>query len=162
MKLYEINAEFAEIDRLLDETDGEMTGEIESRLDQLGFAFDRKVEAICCVIQNLKGEAEAARNESRRLAALAAKRERRAESLKEYLRYHLEFSGRDKVDTGRFAVSLRKSPVTINWVGEGEPPPEYQRVTVALDKSKAIEAYKTGKLLPDGFEIKQSNHLRIN
>ena len=93
----------------------------------------------------------------------AAAAERRAASLKEFLRRGLAAAGKDKVKGRWFSARAAVAPrPSIAWAYEGgEPIPEaFARTRVSLDGAKAFEAYKAEDL-PEGFRVAWSEYLDL-
>lgn len=164
LSLYDITDALLAIEDELYENGGELTEELEARMDALEGSLDSKVDRICCMIQNNQRAAEAAKAEVDRMAALAKSRTRIADGLKAYVLAMLTRLERSKVDTDRFKVRVQNnSRPAIQWTRESNDIPEpYRRVVVQLDGDKAYQEYKTSKTLPEGFEVKLGSHLRIS
>ncbi len=105
MKLYEINVE---IEKFLSENLDEETGEIRNPelLDALQIARDEKLEAISLYVKSLSSDAAAIREEERTLAERRKAKERKAESLRDFL--ERELAG-NKLETPRVSVTFRKT-----------------------------------------------------
>jgi hypothetical protein len=163
LRLYEITDEMLDIERALEEAGGELTPEMEAQLDAVAGAFDEKVERVCAVIQNAQRTADAAKLEAERLADLSRANAKSAESLKRYLAGQMARLGRNKVATDRFRVSLQNnSRPSIRWTLGPERIPElFRTVEIKVDGNAAYEAWKAGKVLPEGFEVERGQHLRI-
>lgn len=163
MSLYDLTAEWLEIEDLLIENGGELTAELEERLAAVQGGIEERTDAICAVVQRLTRAAEAAKAEADRLTALARSRQNSADRLKRYLLDRLTDIGREKVETNRFVVRVQQNGrPSIAWELDPELlPAELQRVTVALDGTAAYERWKRGEPLPPGMEVTVGRHLRI-
>ena len=164
MTLYELTQEWAEIQDALIDSGGELTPEIEARLDALPGALQVKADGYCYVIQQLLRSADAAKAEADRLSELARVRKNAADRLKDRLKSAMETTGQLKLESDRFKVRVQKNGrPSIAWTGEPDALPcEYSRVAVSLDGQAAYEAWKAGRELPEGFKVTEGTHLRIS
>lgn len=161
--LHEIADELLQIEELLAASGGELTDEIEQQLDTLEGKFYDKVLRIGRYILELDAMATIAKSEKQRLAELSRVRDNKVKSMKRYLKMMLERTGRDRVETPTFKVSIvGNSQPSITWDGEAEEIPEAFRVTeFKLDRKAAREYYGEHDKLPDGFSVVRGDHLRI-
>lgn len=133
---------------------GELPEELDAILEQAEGDLEEKVKRVALVIQNLKANANAAKEEADRLATTARSYQRQADALTQYLQYELERAGVPRVETPVVKVRIqRASRPSIRPVGE--IPEEFQRVTVSFDGQKAYEHVKPllGKDADDVGEI---------
>lgn len=164
MKLWELGDELEAIGAEILENGGEVTPELEARLDALSGAWESKVERVALMARANIASGLAADVECCRLEKIKRSHERAAESLKAYLFREMEKVGRPKVETPRARIRIQANggaPV-IRWVGKLEDLPEtFKRVTVAVDGTAVQEAHKNSAL-PDGFVVEpRAKHLRI-
>lgn len=157
MRLYEIRDEILSALGDVEDAGGEMTDEVEQRLDALNLALEEKVERIGLYIRDLELEAEKVEAEEKRLFYRRKAMQGRAKWLKGYLMRCLLAVDTNRVKTPlvTFAVQRNSRP-SITWT-RGEIPEQYRRVTVELDGTKVYEAFKAGEL-PDGFEVHYGEH----
>lgn len=105
MTLYEINHALIEVfERGIDEETGEINENAMAELNALKLEKEVKMENIALYIKNLTSNAEQIRAESQKLTDRARSCERKAEWLKEYLKYALHG---EKLATSKVAVSYR-------------------------------------------------------
>lgn len=164
MPLYAIADDLIDIQELLFEAGGELTPEIESKLDALTGQFDDKAERICHVIQSELRAGEAAKAEARRLDALAHARSQAAANLKRYLMREMVRADRRKIDLPTFRVRIQANGgrPRIEWTrGLATLPTEYRRVEIMLNSEAAYDHWKTTGSLPEGFVVERGEHLRI-
>ncbi|MGE4197650.1 MAG: siphovirus Gp157 family protein [Phycisphaerales bacterium] len=162
MKLYQYPAVFAVIDAALEESEGELTPDLEHLIDEMELGFTDKVGGCAALIRGAKAEADALGTEIDRLTKRKRHALALAERLERYVQVNLEKSGRDRVDAGLFRVRIQENAVpTIRWVSDKPIPDEFARTEVKLDGTKAQQAWKKG-VLPDGFEVVLGRHLRIS
>ena len=103
------------IDHALEESEGELTPEIQAALDQWEQDFPKKAEAVALYMKHWSDLADVATQEAKRLAGIAASRQRRADSLKQYLEDQMKRSGVEKVESPffrQFAIANNPPAVT--------------------------------------------------
>lgn len=162
LRLWELADAVVEIGAELMDAGGELSPELEARLDAIDASFEGKVERVALYIRELEVTADAAAAEAKRLAAMAAARGGAAKRLKEYLKQNLERTGKQRVETDRVRLRLQKnSRPSITWARSIDDLPErYARITVALDGQRAYDDWKAGEL-PSSFTVETGTHLRI-
>jgi hypothetical protein len=165
-KLWAISDELEEIGALLAEAGGELTPDLEARLDAVEGEFLAKVERVALYIRECERMAEGAKVEKDRLARIQKANESTADGLKRYLLAHLERHGRDKVDTYRARVRRSPSPPSYRWAGdtyEAIPEPfRRTRVTHSLNVDAVKEAIMEGAPLPPEIMVVPGHHIRIS
>lgn len=163
MRLWEIADELEAIGGMIAEADGELTPELEAKLNAMEGAFNDKVERIALAVRNYEANAEAAKMEEDRLAGIRKSHERSAEGLKRYLLLTMRHAGNLKVETPRARVRVQKNgQPSITWTRSVDDLPEdYRRVTVAPDLALVRDTLKAGGEPPDGFTVDYGFHVRI-
>ena len=158
MQLYAITDEI--LNRYAD-IDGEEFDMAE--LEKWNVIFEDKIESCAAVVKNLSAEADACREEARRLTKKATVIGNRVDSLKDYIKRNLEYVGKRKVDAGVFTVRIQKSPMSVEIQDEALITDEYkwEFSEWRFDKKAIATAIKETGEIPDGVEVHQSEHLRI-
>lgn len=153
MKLYEIPAEFALLERALIENDGELTPELEKALDDFLRSGKDKIEGGAMVMRGLEIEAAACRAEAKRLTERANALESNAERLKKLVLYALDAAFGGKVKTALFTIWGQTSAATVNF--DLEPgtelallPERFIRVKYELAKDAVKDALNKGEEIP--------------
>lgn len=157
MTLFEINASienaietmFANVDQ---ET-GEVLSEDVEMLDQLNAAKEDKIDNIACYIKNLEAEAEAIKNEAKKLNQRAKVAQNKADRLKSYLEVNLN---EEKFKSPRVAISFRKSKQVVVY-NEDDLPKMYQRIKAEPDKVAIKEAILNGKKVKGADIVEKTN-----
>lgn len=159
-KLYELSHD---IRALLDSSDdGELTPEQLERFDALGLALDAKIDGCCGLIREWESIIAARQAEIDRLKMGIQTRENNIRRMKEYLRDALLTVNQKKHETPLFTIWRQNSPPAITCeVDVGKLTPDFTRVTVVPDNKKALEQWKATGYAPFGFDVTQSEHLRI-
>lgn len=163
MKLWEITDEYESVLMEVFANDGELTPELEARLDELEGTFLEKVERVALKIREMETDADRAKAEKDRLYAIEKSYRRTADGLKSYLMEQMGRTGQDRVLTPKTRVRIQKnSQPSIRWTkGEDEIPAEYRRVSVSPDLRALKEDMKAGAEPPEGFVVEYGSHLRI-
>ena len=162
--LWAITDELQEVGALIGDNDGELTPELEARLDALEGELTEKVERIALYIRESELEAEKAKAEKDRLYWIEKHHASKAESLKKYLMACMTSAGEYSVETHRARVRVQKnSKVSVRWTrGVHELPEGYRRTTIKPDLTAVHEDLDAGATPPEGFEVIQDYHLRIS
>jgi hypothetical protein len=101
------------------------------------------------------------RGEEKRLAARRQARERRAESLRDYLRMSLDAAGVAKIKTTTHTISVGDGPQRVVVEDEGSVPAEYLRTKIEVDKRAILDVLKAhGECVP-GTRVERGRVLRI-
>ena len=159
LRLYELAPAYAYLIDALDEDGDASDGH--AHLDALSDAIDAKAAAIAHVLAQLDAEAEALRGEEKRLAARRQARERRAESLRDYLRMSLDAAGVAKIKSATHTISVGDGPQRVVVEDEGAIPQEFLRTKIEIDKRAILVAMQTlGECVP-GTRIERGRVLRI-
>ena len=161
--LWEIADELETVAALIAENGGELTPELEARLDAIAGAFGDKVERVALAIRSYEANAEAAKLEEERLGAIRKSHERSAAGLKRYLLGCMRNAGVPKVETPRARVRVQKNSMpSIAWTQDMDALPDgYRRVTVAPDLQRVRDDLKAGAVPPEGFVVEYGQHVRI-
>ncbi|MBD2180493.1 siphovirus Gp157 family protein [Aerosakkonema funiforme] len=153
--LFGISADLSQLNVLLDELDGddeESKQLITSWLEELGEERDRKLDNYAALISELEAKAAVRKAEAKRLAELAAADEKRAQMLKERLKWFFEVNNLKTVDTARYKLSMTKhggkAPLLLDEsVSPTELPEKFQKITVEPDKTAIRAALEAGEEL---------------
>lgn len=173
--LYEIADARAILAEWLEESEGELTPELETLLAEIDEQAETKVERVGLFIRECQVHADAVKVERDRLTALAKRNERAVESLKNYLKVQLERLGKPKVQGKLCTVALQANPpavkgdlpeselIRIHRLSYAAPGciVRYIPESYALDRRAALDLYKAGQPLPDGLTVEQGTSLRI-
>ena len=151
MKLYEIN------EAILNCVDPE-TGEADvEKLDELIMMRDEKLENLALWVKDLKAEAEAIKAEEKALAKRRKKKERRAESIKAYLKKELDGK---RFETSRAVCSFKKSQ-KVEITDLDKIPDDYLRYSTPTADKTAIKAAIKDGISIEGAELVDSVSMTI-
>lgn len=165
--LWALTDELAEVGALIADEGGELTPELEARLDALEGALEAKVERIALYIRESQTLADGAKAEKDRLAAIEKAHTRKVDGLKEYLLRCMSGAGRERVETSRARVRLQRSGTpSIDYAGDLDAlPGSFVRVvpeSKVLDKQAITQAIRDGEDPPEGVVVRYSVGVRIN
>lgn len=153
--LFSISDEISQLNTLLDELeadDAESEKLLTEFLEQVGEERDHKLDNYSALIAELEARAAVRKEEAKRLAQLAAKDEKRAEMLKERLKWFFSVNNIKKLETNRYQLSLVKNggkpPVILDEsISPTELPKQFQKLNVEADKTAIREALLAGEEL---------------
>ena len=162
MRLYELPEALRALDEEIEANGGELTPELEARLDELAGNSAELVDRVCALIREHVHKAGVEYEEAAYFHRKAKASEAVANRLKRYLSDTMARVGYDRLEGDRFKVRIQKNGTpSIKWEGFGDIPTEFARVSVELDGTKAREAWKNGTL-PLGFTVQVGTHVRID
>lgn len=162
--LYELSTELARIHDELVDSGGELTDELEKRLDESGLAFTAKVENIVRWTRNLSTRSAAIKAEIDRLTALKKSADNLEKRLKAYVQMCMEMAGKEKVEYDLFTVRLQKNPPSAEVMDEGATPAKFLTIIPEQkvpDRKAILEALKGGEKVKGWQLVTERKHLRI-
>jgi hypothetical protein len=160
MKLYDLSEQYNVLAEMLEvDTDNET---LESMLNGINDVFDRKAENIIKLMQSKISEHTAIDAEAKRLKQRADKLAKEIDWLESYVENEMLRTGKDKVKSSIFNITLGLCPPSVNVLNESEIPAEYfnTKQVTTLDKRNVLEILKSGTVIP-GCEISQRKTIRI-
>ena len=161
MNLFEIDAEYRDILAMLEESEGEITPEIEQALNSNEGDFLKKVTNYRNMIFKWKADLEAIKTEKSRIAAIEKNRNNSIERLKNALEYVMANRNLKSVDLGiNGSISYRKSVATV--VDEDVLPLRWFSSTTVEKpmRSEIMAALKNGEII-EGARLEERENLQI-
>lgn len=155
MSLYAIKTEMMGLLEAFDQhgsASAEAEAAIRDHAAALIEAFDAKADDYAALVRVAETRAAARREESERLQKLAEDDESLAKRLRAAMLDAMQQTGRMKVDTPRFSLSVKcnggKTPVEVT--DDSIIPPEYRipKVTYSLDKDTIRQRLEAGEAIP--------------
>ena len=160
MKLYDINHELQTVQAMLEEWAAEHDGDITDfplAENLAGVEMDRenKLLSIACVIKGYEAEADAFAAEMKKLTDRKKSAQSKADSIRAWL--EMNVGQGEKLSDSRAAISWRASK-SVDVTCEPEQLPEnFQRVTVAADKTAIKDALGKGEIIPGCSLVSRQN-----
>lgn len=161
MNIFELTAEYKEIINSYDPETGEITEEAIQKLNDSGLAIEEKSVNTAKVIQMYTDNEESVDKEIERLKNIKKSIGRNKQRLKDNIKYCMDETGIQKIETDLYKISFRKSE-SVEVYDEALIAPEYIKETTktAPDKTAIKKALKEG-LDIQGAKLIQSNNLQI-
>lgn len=159
MNLFELTENYVKFFTMLEEAD-EITEELEEMANNLNIAIEEKSDNYVKMIKNLDSDVEAFKNQEKIFNNKRKTAENKISWLKKNLQSSMEQTGRKKVKTELFTISIQKNTPALDITSEDNIGDEYYKVERTLNKRDLLNDIKEG-LIIDGVGIKQSESLRI-
>ena len=159
MNLFELTENYVKFFTMLEEVD-EITEELEEMANNLNIAIEEKSDNYVKMIKNLDADVEAYKNQEKQFNKKRKTAENKISWLKKNLQASMEQTGRKKVKTELFTISIQKNTPALDITSEDNIGDEYYKVERTLNKKDLLNDIKEG-LIIDGVGIKQSESLRI-
>ena len=158
MKLYELNQQYKQLQEMADDLDP-MT--LKDTLESIKESIEDKAENTAKLIRSWEAEANAIKEEEKRLANRRKALENNAKSSKEYLFEQLRIAGIEKVKRPTITVSISNNPHSVEILDSTLIPSDYIiQKDPDIDKKGLIQALKDGADIP-GVALCQRQGLRI-
>lgn len=122
-----------------------------------------KGKNVAAVFRNLESDAKQIKEAEQQLAERRKAIEKRAESLKQYLKNNMEIAGIQKIECPWFVITLAQNPEAVTVDDEDAIPRDYFKeipATFQLDKTLVKQAIKDGFDVP-GARLTRGTSLRI-
>lgn len=159
MNLFELTENYVKFFTMLEEAD-EITEELEEMANNLNIAIEEKSDNYVKMIKNLDADVEAYKNQEKQFNKKRKTAENKISWLKKNLQSSMEQTGRKKVKTELFTISIQKNTPSLDITSEDNIGDEYYKVERTLNKKDLLKDIKEG-LIIDGVGIKQTESLRI-
>ncbi len=159
MNLFELTENYVKFFTMLEEAD-EITEELEEMANNLNIAIEEKSDNYVKMIKNLEADVEAFKNQEKIFNKKRKTAENKISWLKKNLQASMEQTGRKKVKTELFTISIQKNTPALDITSEDNIGDEYYKVERTLNKRDLLNDIKEG-LIIDGVGIKQTESLRI-
>lgn len=164
MTLVDIGMQAMRFEELLFEAQGEITPEMEERMDALLSQGKENMDAAAWVVRKLTSDAEALKAEAKRLVERAGSFERNAESLKSRMLFTLDAAFNGKLKTERNTIWAQTSADTVGFevaadADLAEIANENSMVVrrkYELDKPMLKNLLEAGEAIPHGIVVVQN------
>ena len=148
MKLYELSDSYRLINRRIEETEGDETGEdivLKAALDSIEDAIEVKAQAIVIMAKEWEAEAEALKEEQDRLAKRRKTLENRADGIRKYLLSQLVSAKLTKLKTKLFTMTVNPAKDSVVVDDIELLPPEFVRTKKEAEKAAIKKALEEGQ-----------------
>ena len=160
LSLYEITSGFPALME-----NEEITQEEKEKIqEELTVLLQQKSQNIIGYTKNIELTISAMKEEEKRISDNRKSLENKLINFKKYVKECMERNDITKIETALGALSITKSPTSVEIVNEDEIPGEFKQevVTVKIDKTKIKNYFKETGEIPEGTNIITSNtSLRI-
>lgn len=160
LKLYEISGQYLKLANELAAMDLDATT-IADTIEASGITddFAAKAQGVEMVCREMTKDIPAIDAEIERLQALKNRRQRLADGLHEYLLYHMQKTGIEKIETPLFSISIKNNPPSVEIYDEAQIPSEFFVQKPSISKTLIRQALRTGDV--PGARMVQTNRIQI-
>lgn len=163
LKLYEITAQFKELERLQDFDD--LPGDlIRDTLEGLVGTFEEKAVSVVKFIRNLDSNADVIDEAAKAMKDRAQRQRNKADSIKSYLQFQMIATGITKIECPEFTIALRNNPEALKIREDAQIPDEFmvtpEPPPPQPDKKAIKQALKDGKHI-DGCYLEAGQRVDI-
>ena len=161
--LYELTADFAALDALLDDSGGEITDTIEVFLAELERNLEEKADGYAAYIRYLDAVAKVNREESQRLTVRARTAENRSQWLRDTFQRFMEQRQMRRLETERntFTISAVGGKRPLEITDADDVPIELCEVRYEPNKEQIREKLEAGEEVPGARLAERKQTLRI-
>jgi hypothetical protein len=158
MNLYELTDSYLKVLELIEA--GEEN--LEDTLESINDTIEVKAENYAKIIRNLEGNVNMLKAEIERLNSRKKSIEGNIDRLKENLKQSMILTGKEKIKTGLFNITVANNPVALNVFDESKIPENFftYETIKKMDKSAIKDLLKAGQVI-EGAELTQGKGLRI-
>lgn len=162
--LYKIAGDLSVVIGELIENGGELSEELEKKLDDSTLAFDKKAENVLKYMLNLDGDIDILDAEIKRLQQREKFRANAKTRLKDYLLMNMIRVDIKKIEHPAFTAVVMDNPVSVEITNEKKIPTVFteKRSTIYIDKTAIKNALKAGKDVPGAKLIDNKKYLKVS
>lgn len=159
---YDIPKELARIEDELISAGGELTDDLEKRLDDCGLAFNEKMEAVIKRTRIDEGRVEAIDAEIARLTALKKPLVNRMKRYKGYVLESMNMTRKKKIELPTLTLTIINNPPRVEIEDKNKIPSAYTTTHIELivNKDRIKEALKRGEKV-EGARLVHGKRLGI-
>ncbi|MDD6906579.1 MAG: siphovirus Gp157 family protein [Finegoldia magna] len=159
MSLFTLTENYIKFFTEFDNAD-EITDEMQQMADNLNVEIEEKCENYANMIKSLEADIDTYKHQEKVFNEKRKTIENKVKWLKQNLQASMEQTGRKKVKTKLFTVSLQKNAPSLEITNEKNIDDSYYIIERKLNKRELLNDIKEG-LIVDGVGIKQTESLRI-
>lgn len=161
MKLYELTNELRSLEAEFEQNEGEVQNANLVKLEQVSTNFNEKITNIARLVKNLEAEANAIREEEKRLAKKRRSKEKQIEWLKDYIKNAMLQTETSSVKDAIISVSIRNTQPKLVITNENAIKDErFIRIKREINKSALKDAIKSGEEI-EGVSLEENKALFI-
>ena len=163
MNLYQLHEGYLNLVEVLENAgeDDNLRELVTNSLNEIEDSIKDKADNVVRFIRNLESEANAIKEEEKRLSEMRKKREKQVENLKQYLFDFTKVADGQKIKGSIFTVSIKKNPASVVVDDLEAIPEEYKRVKTVIEANKTLlkKVLKDGEVA--GVHLEQKESLNI-
>lgn len=161
LKLYELSNQYLQLAQQLADMDLDAQT-VQDTIEASGLTddFTAKAQGIEMVCREMTKDLPAIESEIKRLTGLKKHRERVADGLHEYLRFHMTQTGITKIEAPLFSISLRTNPPSVEVFDEAQVPEEFMVPKYTISKTLLKDAMAQGREIP-GARMVQTTRVAV-
>lgn len=161
--LYELSTELATINDEIISADGELTPDLEARLDSVALDFRAKSQGIAKWTLDIAGVESMIETEIARLQRKKKVAENLRTRLMAYIKGCMEQADVPKIESPTITLRIQKNPPSVEILAEDQLPAKFIRIKqiTELDKTGMLTALKNGEDVPGARLVTERTHLRI-
>lgn len=163
-KMYELSTELATINDEIITADGEITPDLERRLDAVNLDLTKKATGLRKWLAIIEGDEGALDEEIKRLQRIKKQNDNLHTRLKEYVKACMEIGDVKKLETPIGTFFIAKNPPSVEIVVEEMIPDEYKDEIPAqkvVNKKRVKEAWENGYEVTGTKYTTDKTNLRI-
>ncbi len=161
--LYELSTELATINDEIISADGELTPDLEARLDSVSLDFRAKSQGIAKWTLDIAGVESMIETEIARLQRKKKVAENLRTRLTAYIKSCMEQADVQKIESPTVTLRIQKNPPSVEILAEDQLPAKFIRIKQIreIDKTGMLTALKNGEDVPGARLVTERTHLRI-
>ncbi len=161
--LYELSTELALINDEIISADGELSPDLEARLDSVSLDFRAKSQGIAKWTLDIAGVESMIETEIARLQRKKKVAENLRTRLTAYIKACMEHADVQKIESPTVTLRIQKNPPSVEILAEDQLPARFIRIKqiTELDKTGILTALKSGEDVPGARLVTERTHLRI-
>jgi len=150
LTLYNIGAEFEQLDDILDATGGEITADYEAKEALLLEFLTKKVDGCCGYTQYLDDLISNADAQIKKLAAFKDSKRKRLDNFETYIKLCLTKANKESFEGNLYEISIRKPSKKLLLIDDTDVPTDFisSKQVVSIDRAGILKALKAGTLQP--------------
>lgn len=161
--LYELSQTVEQIVQEVISAEGELSTELEARLNAVSLDFKDKAGNIARWVKNIEANEPGIEAEITRLQRRMKVQNNIKDRLEKYLHFCMENANLNKLELGTITLSIDKNPPSVAIDSEEDLPSRYIRIeqTKSINKQEIGKDLKAGKVVSGAHLVTDKTHLKI-